>query len=169
MLRDRVVAALEGAGAASVIVVGPEVAGGPVAAIAAGLGSVREDVVVVLPGDLPFVTAEAVGALRAALGDSRARASTAVAVDVTVAVDEEGRHQVLCAAWRSGALRRALREIGDPHGRPARDLLAAAGTVVRTVPAVGGSTGRPSPWFDCDTPADLDRAHSWAQDGGHGP
>lgn len=160
-LLDRVVTALDGAGAASVIVVGPEVAGGPVAAIAGGLGSVREDVVVVVPGDLPFVTAEAVGALRAALGGSRAHAA--------VAVDEEGRDQVLCAAWRAGALRRALLELGDPHGRSVRDLLAVAGTVVRTAPAVRGAASGPSPWFDCDTPADLDRARRWAQDGAHGP
>ena len=140
--------------------------GGPVAALAAGLAGLAElaagttvsggaerggagagtaglDVVVVLAADLPLLTREAVEALLLALGDH----------DGAVFVDDGGRRQWLCGAWRSAALGErlaALAATGPLGGRAMRELVAPMRVV--GVP-VGG--GRRPPWYDCDTPADL--------------
>ncbi len=113
--------------------------GGPVAALAAGLAVVSTEIVVVLAADLPFVTPEAVHALR-----------EAVIADGAVAVDDTGRWQSLLAAYRTCALRAALPEIVD--GARLRDVLDRLALV--PVPL----TGSPPPWQDCDTAEDLDRA-----------
>lgn len=125
--------------------------GGPVAAIAAGLVGVRAPMVAVLAADLPFLDAATVRMLREALAAERAAA-------VALPVDAEGRDQLLCAVWRTGALRAALAEVGGPAGIALRAVLAAAaGPVVRVR---GDGDGLP-PWFDCDTPADLAAAREW--------
>lgn len=123
---------------------------GPVAAIAEGMRHVGAPQVMVLAVDQPFLTAAAVESLRANLAASV----------VAVPVDEEGRRQPLCAAWRSDGLRTALDAIGDPRGLAVRRLVDAAGPVAH----VRGLTvdGRPPPWFDCDTPTDLAQAEGWA-------
>ena len=143
-LRQRVVAAV--AGAQRVIEVGAEQDGGPVAAIAAGLQHVTAPDVVVLAGDLPFLTGAAVGQLLAALTEGAA-----------VAVDDDGRDQPLCAAWRTASLRAALTALGDPFGASMRRLMATCSDVVRIT-----LRGEPPPWFDCDTPEDLAQAQRWA-------
>lgn len=145
-LLERVSAAVAAAGAAQVIVVGPEQPGGPVAAIAAGLAHVTAPDVVVLAADLPFITPAAVDQLRHAL-------TTGVALPT----DETGRDQPLCAAWRASALRASVAALGDPEGASVRSLIAACPAVVRV--HMGGD---PPPWFDCDTPEDLSRARGWA-------
>lgn len=71
--------------------------GGPVAAIAAGLDLVTEDIVVVLGVDFPFVGPAHVGRLLANLEG-----------DGAIYVDETGRHQFLVGAYRTAALRRVL-------------------------------------------------------------
>ena len=154
-LLDRVRAAV--VGASEVVVVGHETAGGPVAAIAAGLGRLGAPTaglgagtagdVVVLAADLPFITAAAVDQLRAAL-----------TTGVALAVDDAGKDQRLCAAWRAHALRHALAALADYDGASVRSLVAAAPAVVRV--RLGG---HPPPWFDCDTPADLAQARRWAE------
>lgn len=114
--------------------------GGPVAAIAAGLGRVSAPVCVVLAADLPFVALEHVAELVAAVAGSGA-----------LAVDADGRDQPLLAAYDTAALRHALPD--GPHGASMRQLLSALPDVRRVRLA-----GTPSPWFDCDTPEDLERA-----------
>jgi molybdopterin-guanine dinucleotide biosynthesis protein A len=71
--------------------------GGPVAAIRAGLADADTDVVLVLAGDLPFLTADLVGRLRERLTG-----------DGVLVVDDTGRDQYLLGAWRTTALRRAV-------------------------------------------------------------
>ena len=128
--------------------------GGPVAALAAGLaavdppGSAAETAV--LAADLPFLTADAIRRLRAEL-------ATQSTVDGVVYVDGAGRYQTLCGVWRTEALQAALRGQPHHHGAALRHLLAGLriGTVSHD------ATG-PPPWYDCDSPEDLDRAEGWA-------
>jgi molybdenum cofactor guanylyltransferase len=133
--------------------------GGPAAAIDAGQSQVSAGVVVVLAGDLPFLTSWVVDELRDAL-DSDPTAAAALLVD------DAGRDQPLCSAWRTELLRDALATLGEPveggrslAGVSLRDLLEAAEPLVRR--AVRAGSG-PPPWFDCDTAEDLARAREWA-------
>lgn len=119
--------------------------GGPVAALHAGLAEVGSDVVAVLAGDLPFVTADLVRDLRARLTG-----------DGVLVVDDAGRDQLLLGVWRTAALRSALPE--QTAHVPLRRVLGAL-AVRRLRPPV--LPGRPPPWTDCDTPADLARARAW--------
>ena len=148
-LLDRALAAV--AAAARVVVVGPTRAtarpvrwrqeqppgGGPVAAIAAGIGEVSAEFVVVLAADLPSI-APAVPELLAAL-----RASTG---DAAVLVDASARANHLAAAWRTDRLRGVLATLGDPAGRPARALYAAAD--VHAVADPGGWGRDTDTWDD---------------------
>jgi molybdopterin-guanine dinucleotide biosynthesis protein A len=149
-LLDRVIAA--GAGAERIVVVGPQrrtdvpvawtceepPGGGPAAAVAAGLEQVQAAVVVLLAGDLPFVTASHIAELVEAVTDAGA-----------VYVDDNDREQWLCSAWRSVALRSLAL-------RPGAALRETLGTLpaARLHPRAGG----PQVWQDLDTPADVRRA-----------
>ena len=119
--------------------------GGPVTALRTGLAEVDSEVVAVLAGDLPFLTTGLIDALR-----------TGLRRDAVLVVDDGGRDQLLLALWRTDALRRALRAAPGPA--PVRRLLTGM-DVDRIRPAV--EPGRPAPWLDCDTPADLDRARQF--------
>jgi molybdopterin-guanine dinucleotide biosynthesis protein A len=110
--------------------------GGPAAALACGLRSVTAAMVVVLAGDLPFVTPGTVGRLLAAARPAGA-----------VMVDDAGRPQWLLSCWPTKLLRGALS--GEQEDRSLREQLRSL-TSVRLEPA----DGRPE-WFDCDDPADL--------------
>ncbi|WP_409328753.1 molybdenum cofactor guanylyltransferase [Trujillonella humicola] len=118
--------------------------GGPVAAMRAGLARVDAGVVAVLAGDLPFLTAELVRGLRQRLTG-----------DGVLVVDDAGRDQWLLGVWRTAALRAAL--TGTSGHVPVRRVLAPL-AVTRWRPPV--EAGRPAPWTDCDTPADLARARA---------
>lgn len=120
--------------------------GGPVAALRAGLAEVSTDVVVLLAGDLPFLTADVVAELLARLTG-----------DGVLVVDEGGRDQYLLGAWRTAALRAAVEGTRGPTS-----LRRVMGTlsVSRYRPPV--APGTPPPWTDCDTPADLARARAAA-------
>jgi molybdopterin-guanine dinucleotide biosynthesis protein A len=120
--------------------------GGPVAALRAGLAVVRADVVAVLAGDLPFLTADLVRALRERLTG-----------DGVLVVDDTGRDQLLLGVWRTAALRAALPATGGPTS--VRRVLAPL-AVRRLRPQV--PDGEPPPWTDCDTPAELARARAAA-------
>jgi molybdenum cofactor guanylyltransferase len=173
-LLDRVLAALEEAG--PVVVVGPAElrarlpagilltreqppGGGPVAAIAAGLAALttdqdsadqdrvdRAELVAVCAGDLPFVTAQALESLCRAVADG----------DLAYFADEDGRPQPLCAIWRRSALRRALP--ADPAGVSLRALHEAARVSGARPVEIQCAGAGPPPWFDCDTPEQLERA-----------
>jgi molybdenum cofactor guanylyltransferase len=120
--------------------------GGPVAALRAGLPQVPTDVVAVLAGDLPFLTAGLVRALRERLTG-----------DGVLVVDDTGRDQLLLGVWRTEVLRRAVAGVAGPTSM--RKVLAPlAVRRLRPVPP----PGRPAPWTDCDTPADLARAREAA-------
>jgi molybdopterin-guanine dinucleotide biosynthesis protein A len=116
----------------------------------AALGGADPETVAVLAADLPFLTTDAVAALRREL----LAEST---VDGAVYVDAGGRRQTLCGVWRLGALRERLTALPRHHGTALRELLA--GLRVREVAAPEHT---PAPWYDCDTPEDLDRAEGWA-------
>jgi molybdopterin-guanine dinucleotide biosynthesis protein A len=111
--------AVDAAGSAErIVVVGPERAarpgsarpvewvreeppgGGPVAALEAGLQRVGAGAIVVLGCDLPAIDAGAVAELVAELADPE--------TDAALAVDDSGRDQYLCAAYRTAALRERL-------------------------------------------------------------
>jgi molybdopterin-guanine dinucleotide biosynthesis protein A len=120
--------------------------GGPVAALRAGLAEVPTDVVAVLAGDLPFLTAGVIGDLRVRLMR-----------DGVLVVDESGRDQLLLGVWRTERLRSA---VGTASGPTSMRRALAPLSVDRWRPAV--PAGAPPPWLDCDTPADLARARQVA-------
>ncbi|WP_199432193.1 molybdenum cofactor guanylyltransferase [Qaidamihabitans albus] len=147
-LLHRAVAALRDAD--PVVVVGPPRPGlpgvrwtredppgsGPVAALAAGLGTVRADLVAVLAADLAGVTPSTVERLRAAIGTAEG----------AVLVDPGGHRQWLIGVWRDGPLRAALP--ADPVGAPLHATLG--GLSIVDVPAEPGEAD------DVDTPGDLE-------------
>jgi molybdopterin molybdotransferase len=139
------------AGADAVVVVGPPrdvptgvtvvrenpPGAGPVAAVAAGLAALPGDRadIVVLPCDLPDITASTVAALAKARGGA----------PVALAVDDSGRPQYLTAVWDSAALAAAL--AADPPRM--RDLIPANAATA----AVGDVA-------DVDTPEQLAAARA---------
>ncbi|KQV10116.1 hypothetical protein ASE03_22060 [Kitasatospora sp. Root187] len=152
-LLDRVLAACPDA--RTVVVVGPErptersdlhwtredpPGGGPVAAVAAGLGQISADRVLLLAADLPFLDGRTVERLLDALAEH----------DGALLVDAGGRDQPLAGAYRSSALRAALGDLGEPVGLPLRRLLAPL-RLVRLADPDGVS-------YDCDTWEDLELA-----------
>lgn len=120
--------------------------GGPVAALAAGLAGLRDDIeVVVLAADLPEIGPDTVTGLRFAL----ARNPDA---DGAVLVDADGHRQWLTGVWKINALRAALP--AEPAGASLQATLS--GLTVVEVPA------RDWEAFDVDTPDDLDQARGRA-------
>lgn len=158
-LLDRVVGALDDA--EQIVVVGAErpvarpvlwtqeapPGGGPAAAVGAGLALVHAAEVVVVAGDLPLLTPDAVALLREA---ARGR-------DGAVLVDDDGEEQLLAASWRTDALRAAVQRSGTLQGRSVRSLLAGLDRAHVRLPA-----GSPPWWLDCDTPRALHEARERA-------
>ena len=135
--------------------------------MAAGLAAVRTEVVALLAADLPYLTAQAVARLLAALDepaldglasalDAPALDRPAPAIDGAVLVDGAGRRQLLCGAWRVPALRARLSALGAPAGQAMRRLVDGLAVVEVRLPA-----SEPPPWYDCDTEDDLRRAEEW--------
>ena len=118
--------------------------GGPVAALRAGLVQVETEVVVLLAGDLPFLTSALVRRLRERLTG-----------DGVLVVDDTGRDQLLLGAWRTAALHAAVADLRGPTSL--RKVMAPL-AVRRLRPEV--PPGTPPPWLDCDTPADVARARA---------
>lgn len=129
--------------ARSTIVVGPDVPGGPVAGLAAGLAHVRSDMVVLLACDMPLVSPDTVARLTGALAQ-------AADCDGVLLTDDRGRRQYLAAAYRSASLQAAVRELGPPAGQSMRRLVE--GLRLREVAAHSDEA------MDCDTWPDVDRA-----------
>jgi molybdopterin-guanine dinucleotide biosynthesis protein A len=135
------------AGAAEVVVVGPETStsravtftresppsGGPLAGIAAGVAALSgaQDVVVVLAVDMPHVTRATVSRLVASVGDG----------DAAWLVDESGRRQ-LAAAVRPDLVPAP----GDAHDVPVRVLMRAGRST--DVPALGDEATDVDTWPD---------------------
>lgn len=110
---------------------------GPVPALRAGLAEAREPWVALLAADLPYLRASHIDMLREA-------ASSAAGA---VLVDTGGREQWLAGFWRTALLREAL-EVYEGSS-----LFRLLGPLEPVLVAAGGE-----PWFDCDTPEDLERA-----------
>lgn len=125
---------------------------GPARSVQAGLAAVPDDCdrVAILGGDLPFLTSEALRLLHR-------HASEAGPESGALFCDNAGRRQWLCGLWPTDLVRRNAAEV-EP-GAPARLLFT--GIEVETVTWEHAS---PPPWFDCDTPEDLDQARTWAAD-----
>jgi len=120
--------------------------GGPVAGIASALEAVGTPVTALLAVDMPWAGA-LVARLVAELASTQAAA--------LVPVDGAGFRQPLCAAVRTEAVRRALRGLGDPHGRSLRELMSLINVQERPLREAE------LPWVDdIDTPEDLRRARS---------
>ncbi len=120
---------------------------GPVAGVAAALAAVAADparTVVLLAGDMPFVTPDLIRALVRRAGEG-------------AAVADDGHPQMLCAAWQECALRDALARLGDPADAAMRAL--ARDVDLTRVPA------DPTVLRDIDTPEDLARARRLGDDG----
>lgn len=126
--------------------------GGPVAALAAALPYVRTGYAALVAADLPFLTAEVVQVLLAAVADH----------DGAVLTDDGGRDQRLIGAWWTDALRAAVAAEPTVADAPLHRVLARL-DVVRVTWEV--APGTPPPWWDCDEPADLDRARGWLAEG----
>lgn len=116
--------------------------GGPAAGIAAAGQHATTPVVGILAVDMPWAAAVLPHLIDALLADPGA--------DAAVAVDDNGRRQPLCAAWRTSALMSAVERCGDLTGRPVRDLMD--GAVIVDIPVRGADLE------DIDTPEDLARA-----------
>jgi molybdenum cofactor guanylyltransferase len=142
---QRIVTALD----VPVIVVGPDgqglpvrvvreepIGSGPAAGLAAALPQVTTDIVGVLATDMPFAVP--------VLYDVVSRISETA--DGCIAVDDQGRDQYLCAAYRSQALRGALS--GDPAGSSMREVIASLAIERFAVTD-------PARLLDIDTPEDL--------------
>jgi molybdopterin-guanine dinucleotide biosynthesis protein A len=118
---------------------------GPVPALRAGLAAVRAPWAAVLAADLPFLRGDHLRALVAA----------AVNSGCAVAADESGAAQWLAGCWPAEALRQAL---AGYQGSSLRGLL---GPLRPFLVRDAGPADGPSPWLDCDTPADLAAARAW--------
>jgi molybdopterin-guanine dinucleotide biosynthesis protein A len=171
-LLDRVLAACRGA--RTTVVAGPRrptarpvlwtredpPGGGPLPALAAALAHVREETVLVLAADLPFLDDGTVGSLLAAVAGGGP--APAAGADGALLTDAGGRDQPLAAAYRTRALRRELARITAGHGRltglPLR--LLVQGLALTRIPDRAGAA------FDCDTWGDVSTAR--ARIGEHG-
>ena len=114
--------------------------GGPVAGVAAALAAVTTDVVGVLAVDVPGgagLLVELVAELAAG------------SADALLPQGGDGTPQPLCAAYRTAALRQALRRLGDPHGRSVRDLTELLAVAVRPLDPSDTRV------VDADTPEEL--------------
>ena len=120
---------------------------GPVAAIAAGLGPLTAEYLLVLAADLPFVA----GAVPVLCDAVRGH-------DAAALVDAGGRANYVAAAWRRDALVRALGVLGSPAGAAVRALYAGVDLVA--VPDDGWGA-------DCDTWDDVRAARARAGTKGH--
>ncbi len=125
-----------------VIVVGPEVQGGPVAALASALSRVPTDRVLLLAADLPFADRLVSALADVELGDA----------DGAIVVDGEGRDQWLAAIYRAASLRGSLEAIGDPVDASMRRLVGALELARVAVPTADAA--------DIDTWEDYERVRS---------
>jgi len=116
---------------------------GPVAGVAAAVDELAgtNGIVLLLGGDLPFLSAQTLTKLIEAAGRGAA---------VVSCVDETGHLQYLCSAWRADVLRAQVADIGQPAGVPLRALFA--GLEPELIDCA------PDELRDIDTPEDLARA-----------
>jgi molybdopterin-guanine dinucleotide biosynthesis protein A len=114
--------------------------GGPVAALAAGLGATSAPIILVLGADLPFIDRDAVDSLAERLAEGDA--------DGVVATDGARRDQYLCAAYRRSNLASGIEDLDEVAGASMHELVAGLNLIRLDLGA--RST-------DLDTPEDLTR------------
>lgn len=171
-----VVAAAVTVGAARVIVAGPHRPGLAAAAPAGGLAFVREDppgsgpvaalrvamaearapLVVLLAGDLPFLTSRQLTPLLAGVAGDGSGEDADDGPAGVVLLDDTGQPQWLASCWRMAVLAAAL---AGYRGYSLRGLLEPLRPVLLPCPR---EPGEPPPWLDCDTPAELAQARRLA-------
>lgn len=135
---------------------------GPLAGIEAGLSFVRANCpraafAVTVPGDTPFIPADLVARLEAGKGDA----------DMAVAVSAAGLHPVvgLWPVGMIGALRDALRR-GE---RKASQFVQARGAAEVQFAPIEIAGEQLDPFFNINTPADLDLARDLVECHSRGP
>ncbi|MGW5043416.1 NTP transferase domain-containing protein [Streptomyces griseoluteus] len=143
--------------------------GGPVAALGAGLRLTTAEYTVVLSADLPFLGADTVHRLLAALRDGD--------VDGAMLTDDDGRDQPLVAAYRTASLRRALADLATEQGEHAEHAEYAeqggqsglTGLPLRRLTGALRLTRLTDPLasFDCDTWEDIAHARARIREHGH--
>jgi molybdopterin-guanine dinucleotide biosynthesis protein A len=116
--------------------------GGPVAALAAGLGAVQSDLVAVLAVDHPLLTSQDIEALLLAVG-----------VDGAAAKGSSGRIEPLLAVYRRRSLQTALDDIDVLDGARMQDLIGALDVDLVDL----GTAAR-----DCDTWEEIDAVRKLA-------
>lgn len=116
---------------------------GPLAGVAAAIEAIAasDGTVILLGGDLPFLSAKT---LRRLLATATAGAPVASCLDAT------GHLQYLCAAWQQDVLRAQLERVGDPAGVPLKALFDSLSAELIDCD--------PDELRDVDTPGDLARA-----------
>jgi len=149
-LLARCMAAAQAVDCFPVVVVGREVGGGPVAALADGIARIPTSVpeAILLAGDLVHPDRIVTRLVRAAIGER----------DGVVLVDPDGREQWLAARYRLEPLRDALAALGDPVGASLRRLVLD----LARVPAPAEELA------DVDTWQDYERATAHAKGQTHG-
>lgn len=137
---------------APVLLLGPERAGGPAAAIVSALHEIDSDFVGVLAVDMPF----AQRALKQVVDVWRTQTSDPL-IEAWVPEDPTGRHQWLCAVYRRAALVRVAEERGGWDGAAFHALV---GNLTTSVVHFRSGVSL----LDIDTPDDFQRALDAAQE-----
>lgn len=116
---------------------------GPLAGVAAARQAIpaSDGVVLLLGGDLPFLSSDTISSLIATIVDG---------ADAVSCVDDTGHLQYLCAGWRQEVFHAQLAQIADPAGVPLRVLFS--GLTPKLIDC------DPDELRDIDTPYDLARA-----------
>ena len=109
--------------------------------------SVTSPIVAVIAVDMPRAVPVLLEMVAALATDARA--------DVALPVTADGRQQPLCSAWRTQALRDALRHLERIDGAAMRGMLAPM--QAREVPL---TPGQEALLDDIDSPSDLERVRS---------
>ena len=131
-------------------IIGPEIQGGPAAAIAAGLGEVTTPWVAVVAVDMPFAARiiEYLAAMIAGAGS-----------DGFVPVDAAGKDQWLCGVYRTAALKVAVSGFDPIVGEPLHKVMSCVDLQRVHVPDELIAL-----LIDVDTPEGLERARLMAQE-----
>lgn len=147
---DRLIGALPG----QPTIIGPEIQGGPAAAIAAGLGAVATPWVAVVAVDMPF----AARIIEYLVIEYLATMTSVASADGFVPVDAAGKEQWLCGVYRTAALRGAVAGFGPIVGAPLHKVMSCVDLQRVQVPDELLAL-----LIDVDTPVDLERARLMAQ------
>ncbi len=126
------------------VVIGPEIQGGPAAAVDAGIAAISTRWVAVVAVDMPFASPVIAYLIQLALG---------IKADGLIPIDAGGKEQWLCALYQVAPLRAAVAAFGSVAGAPLHKVLAPLNLHRVHLP---GELARLL--IDIDTPADLARA-----------